>query len=113
MESMPEALTKNGSRVTFLGQAYLTHLREPYVIKRTDSTLAYFRHSRDRRYPCILLKTSLTRWTFCSRMKMYRTSSTSYWNDAINAMGYPAKLLAAFLLKMMVELPICPVLNFR
>lgn len=86
-----------GSRVAFLGQAYHTDLGEHYLIKRTDSNIAYFRHSRDRQpVPLHFGQEELDSLDFLLANDDVPEEFYVYWNDAINAMGYPAKLLLMF-----------------
>ena len=92
-----ESLTRVVSRIAFLGQAYHTNLGQPYLIKRTDSNIAYFRHSRDRQpVPLHFDDDDLSSLDILLGDAHVRDSFFLYWNDAINALGYSAKLVLMF-----------------
>src|SRR5262249_1165727 len=43
-----DAMTRIVSRMAFIGQAYHTDLGEPYLIRKDNSPIAFFRYSTDR-----------------------------------------------------------------
>lgn len=96
-KAFQEALSKIVSRVAFVGQAYHTDLGQPYLIKRADSNIAYFRHSQDRQpVPLHFGQEELDSLDVLLGNDDVPDEFYLYWNDAVNAMGYSAKLLLMF-----------------
>lgn len=92
-----EALSKIVSRVAFAGQAYHTDLGQPYLIKRADSNIAYFRHSQDRQpVPLHFGQEELDSLDILLADTRIPDAFYFYWNDAVNAVGYAAKLVLMF-----------------
>ncbi len=92
-----EALTKIVSRISFVGQAYHTDVGQPYLIKRADSNIAYYRHSRDRGpVPLHFNEEELGALDILLTDACIPDAFYLYWNDAVNAVGYAAKLVLMF-----------------
>ena len=91
------ALTKVVSRISFVGQAYHTDLGQPCLIKRADSDMAFFRHTRDRGpVPLHFNEEELGALDILLVDSHIPDAFYLYWNDAVNAMGYAAKLVLMF-----------------
>jgi hypothetical protein len=91
------ALTKVVSRISFVGQAYHTDIGQPYLIKRADSDIAFFRHTRDRGpVPLHFNEEELGALDILLSDVRIPDAFYLYWNDAVNAMGYAAKLVLMF-----------------
>ena len=91
------ALTKVVSRISFVGQAYHTDIGQPYLIKRTDSEIAFFRHTRDRGpVPLHFNEEEFGALNILVADTRIPNAFYLYWNDAVNAMGYAAKLVLMF-----------------
>ena len=92
-----EALTKVVSRISFVGQAYHTDIGQPYFIKRADSEMAYFRHTRDRGPVSLHFdEEELSALDILLADSRIPNAFYLYWNDAVNAVGYAAKLVLMF-----------------
>ncbi|HZC67725.1 MAG TPA: hypothetical protein VE201_03815, partial [Nitrospirales bacterium] len=92
-----ESLTKIASRIAFLRQAYHTDLGQPYLVRKTGSDIAYFRHSQDRSpVPLMFNQEELGSLDVLLNNATVPDEFYLYWNDAINAFGYTAKLLLMF-----------------
>lgn len=91
------SLTEVVSRIAFVGQAYHTDLAQPYLIRKTDSEIAYFRYSQDRSpVPLGFSHEELRSLDALLNDATVPDEFYLYWNDAINALGYTAKLLLMF-----------------
>jgi hypothetical protein len=85
------------SRTSFVGQAYHTDLGQPYLIKKADSDVAIYRYTRERR-PVPLHFNAETLQSLAILLDDARVPDAFYWywNDAVNALGYSAKLVLMF-----------------
>ncbi|ULA67981.1 MAG: hypothetical protein LZF62_310054 [Nitrospira sp.] len=96
-KSFQDALTKIVSRSSFVGQAYHTDIGQPYLIKKSDSEMAYYRHSRERGpVPLHFNKEELGALDVLLGDGFIPEAFYLYWNDAVNAVGYAAKLVLMF-----------------
>jgi hypothetical protein len=96
-KAFQETLSKTVSRVAFVGQAYHTDLGQPYLIKRADSNIAYFRHSQDRQpVPLHFGQEELDSLRMLLADTRIPDAFYFYWNDVVNAVGYAAKLVLIF-----------------
>lgn len=92
-----DALTKIVSRSSFVGQAYHTDIGRPYLIKRVNSEIAYCRHSRERGpVPLHFNEDELGALDILLGDGGIPEAFYLYWNDAVNAVGYAAKLVLMF-----------------
>lgn len=96
-KAFQEVLTKVVTRMAFVGQAYHTDIAQPYIIKRADSDMAYFRHIQDRQpVPLHFSQEEADSLNILLADASIPPSFYLYWNDAVNAMGYSAKLVLMF-----------------
>ena len=92
-----ESLTKTISRIAFVGQAYCMHSAQPFLIHRTDSDIAWFRHSIEREaVPLMFDSDELGSLDLLLGHSEISEAFYLYWNDAINAFGYSSKLVLMF-----------------
>lgn len=90
-------LTRIVVRTAFVGQAYHTDIGQPYLIKKADSELAYFRHSQDSQpVPLHFSEEELGSLDILLADTDIPHAFYLYWNDAVNAVGYTAKLVLMF-----------------
>ena len=92
-----QSLTKVTSRIALVGQAYFTHLAQPFLIHRIDSDFALFRQTMDREaVPLMFDEAELASLDLLLRHGDISEAFYLYWNDAINAFGYSSKLILIF-----------------
>lgn len=96
-KSFQETLTRTVSRVAFVGQAYHMNLGQPYLIRKTNAHIAYFRHSTDRgAVPLVFADEELKALDALLLNRDVPEEFYLYWNDAMNTFGYSSKLLLMF-----------------
>lgn len=87
-------LTKIVPRISLIAQCYIDSQSQPFLIRRSDATVAFFRFVGDR---------GATGLTFTEKQQKALTHLLGnhqiaeefyyYWNDAVNSTGYSSKLL--------------------
>jgi hypothetical protein len=84
-------------RISFIGQCYIETRTQPYLIRRLDSDIAYFRFSRDRApVGLMFMEGEFEALQILLADKSIPVEFFYYWNDAVNTIGYAAKLLIMF-----------------
>lgn len=96
-KAFQKSLTQIVSRTSFVGQAYHTDIGQPYLIKRADSNVAFLRYTREHS-PVPLHFNAQTLQSLDILINDMRVPDAFYlyWNNAVNAMGYSAKLPLLF-----------------
>lgn len=92
-----ENFSKITSRIAFIGQAYLEANAQPFLLKRTDSEVALFRHSTDRGgVPLCFGEEQLQALNSLLNNADVPQEFYYYWHEATNTFGYSAKLVLMF-----------------
>lgn len=82
------------SRVSLLGQAYIQHLNQTYLVVKENSDFAYFFHVVDEEPISLMFQDDEQRALELLLVNTrIREEFYYYWNDAVNATGYSSKLL--------------------
>src|SRR5215471_17653026 len=92
-----KALARVTPRISFIGQSYIEFVTEPYLVVRSDSNVGFFQYTRDRGATGLMF----TEKEFRALKRLLEETSVPqefyyYWNDAVNAPGYTAKLMLIF-----------------
>ncbi len=84
-------------RIALISQCFIDYLREPFLIHRTDSDVAFFRWSGERKGVGLMFMEKEQQ----ALEELLNAPSVPhefflYWNDAVNTTGYSSKLLLMF-----------------
>jgi len=85
------------SRIAFVSQCYTEFVLQPYLVTREDLQLAYFRYTQvTDGVSLMFMDEELEALKLLLEDKTVPEEFFYYWNDAVNSIGYPAKLLLMF-----------------
>lgn len=92
-----EKLKRIVPRISLINQSYTEYLAQPFLITKEGSNLAFFRYTTDVK-PVGLMFAENDREALGLLLKNEEIPEWFYyyWNDAVNAAGYSAKLLLMF-----------------
>ena len=84
-------------RVSFVSQCYVDFVNQPYFIHKKGSELAYFRNTYEGRDSGLMFgENELVALKLLLKKKSIPVEFFLYWNNAVNTIGYSAKLLIMF-----------------
>ena len=84
-------------RVSLISQSYIEYLSEPFLIQKTGSDMAFFRYTTDvGAVGLMFMEGEQKALRILLENKEIPEAFYYYWNDAVNATGYSAKLLLMF-----------------
>lgn len=90
-------LWKIVSRVSLISQSYIEYRREPFIVHKKNSDKAFFHCTKDRKSVGLMFmeneKRALDELLVSPKVP---DEFYYYWNDAVNALGYSAKLMLMF-----------------
>ncbi len=90
-------LSKIISRISLIGQCYVEYFAESFLIHKEGSDIALFRYVQDRRpVGLMFMEKELKALEALLKNSKIKEEFYRYWNDAVNATGYSAKLLLMF-----------------
>lgn len=96
IKSFRQTLNNIIPRIALISQCYAEHLNESFLIHRLDTNIALFRYSKeDTGVPLHFDEESLEALTLLKEANL-PNEFFYYWNDMLNTVGYPAKLLLIF-----------------
>jgi len=85
------------SRISLISQSYIEYLSEPFLIHKIGSNTAFFRYTNDvRAVGLMFMESEQKALTKLLANTEIPEAFYYYWNDAVNAYGYSAKLLLMF-----------------
>jgi hypothetical protein len=84
-------------RVALISQSYIEYFNEPWLMRRGDEDVVLYRHMRDLQGGGLMFMEEELK----ALKKLLVSAEVPeefylYWNDAVNSVGYPAKLLLMF-----------------
>lgn len=90
-------LSRLVSRISLISQSYIEYLSEPFLIHKISSDIAFFRYTIDVGGGGLMFMEGEQR----ALKKLLENEEIPesfyyYWNDAVNTIGYSAKLLLMF-----------------
>lgn len=84
-------------RIAFISQCYTEYLLEPFIAIRPDINVAFLRYTQPRgSVPLMFGDEEQEALALLLRDSRVPEEFFYYWNDAVNAIGYGAKLLLMF-----------------
>ncbi len=84
-------------RVALIGQSYTEFILEPWLLKKSGSDIALYRHIKDRPgVGLMFMEKEKKALDILLKNNDVPEAFYYYWNDAINSIGYSAKLLLMF-----------------
>jgi hypothetical protein len=84
-------------RIALIGQSYIDVAQQPYLIVREDREVGFFRYIADRGPTGLMFgEAGLKALKHLVSDKSVPDEFYYYWNDAVNAIGYTAKLVLMF-----------------
>lgn len=84
-------------RISLISQSYIEYLSEPFIIHKTGSNTAFFRYTNDTgAVGLMFMEGEQKALKILIDNKVIPEAFYYYWNDAVNATGYSAKLLLMF-----------------
>lgn len=84
-------------RISLISQSYIEYLFEPFLIHKTGSNIAFFRYTKDvNAVGLMFMENEQKALTKLLANTEIPEAFYYYWNDAVNATGYSAKLLLMF-----------------
>jgi len=92
-----KSLSKIVPRIALISQAYIEYHREAFVIHKKESDTAFFHCTKDRK-PVSLMFMKNEKQALDELLTSVEVPDEFYyyWNDAVNTLGYSAKLLLMF-----------------
>ncbi|MFH0986101.1 MAG: hypothetical protein V1882_11340 [Candidatus Omnitrophota bacterium] len=92
--SFNKRLAKLIPRIALISQAYIEFLNEPFVIHKETSDIAFFGYVQDvNPVGLMFMEDELEALKVLLERSAIPEEFYYYWNDAVNAIGYSAKLL--------------------
>lgn len=90
-------LLKIVPRIALISQSYIEYHFEPFIVHKKDSNEAFFHYTKDRG-SCGLMFMEKEKQALDELLTSTDVSDEFYyyWNDAVNTLGYSAKLLLMF-----------------
>jgi len=83
--------------ISFVSQCYVDFVNQPYLVIKKEADLAYFRNTNERRDSGLMFcEKELKALELLFAKKSVPEEFFLYWNDAVNTIGYSAKLLIMF-----------------
>lgn len=96
-QSFYKRLARIVPRVSFISQCYAEYYSQPILVTRSDLDVAFFRCTKDRgSVPLMFCEEELHALKALLSDDAIPDAFFYYWNDAVNAVGYTAKLLLMF-----------------
>lgn len=84
-------------RVSLISQSYIEYLSEPFLIHKINTNKTFFRYTNDvDAVGLMFMEEERKALQILLENKEIPESFYYYWNDAVNATGYSAKLLLMF-----------------
>jgi len=84
-------------RISLISQSYIEYLSEPFIIHKIGSDMAFFRYTNDTgAVGLMFMEGEQKALKILVNNQDIPESFYYYWNDAVNATGYSAKLLLMF-----------------
>lgn len=84
-------------RIAFISQSYTEYLFEPFLIHKANNDVAFLRYTDDVRGGGLMfMEDNQKALNELLKTKEVPETFYYYWNDAVNATGYSAKLLLMF-----------------
>lgn len=84
-------------RISLISQSYIEYLSEPFIIHKIGSDTAFFRYTNDTgAVGLMFMEGEQKALKILLDNQVIPESFYCYWNDAVNATGYLAKLLLMF-----------------
>lgn len=97
INSFRKGLWKIVPRIALISQSYIEYHFEPFVVHKKDSDTAFFHCTKDRESGGLMFmeneKQALDEMLASAKIP---DEFYYYWNDAVNTLGYSAKLLLMF-----------------
>lgn len=100
LEAYEQFYSKLGNiipKISLVAQCYIDFLVQPFLIRRSDNNVAFFRFVRDRGATGLMFtETQQAALTTLLESTQVPEAFYYYWNDAVNSTGYSSKLLLMF-----------------
>lgn len=96
-QSFSLKLRKIIPKISLIGQCYISSVTEPFLISKNDTDVAFFRHIKDSSSVGLMfMENEKKALDILMKREDIPEEFFYYWNDAVNAFGYSAKLLLMF-----------------
>jgi len=90
-------LSKIIPRISLIAQSYIQYLREPFLIYKNKSDVAFFKYTENRSVVGLMfMEKELKALEILVKKTEIPDNFFYYWNDVTNTIGYSAKLLLMF-----------------
>ncbi len=97
LNELARKLSKLISRISLISQSYIEYINEPFLIHKKGSDVFFFRYVADAHVGGLMfMENEQKALNQLLNNKNVPEPFYYYWNDAINASGYSAKLLLMF-----------------
>lgn len=86
-------LAKITPRISLISQAYIEHQNEPFLVQELGGEHSWLRYARNNK-PVPLMFTNTDKIALNELLGKHNIPESfyHYWNDAVNAIGYSAKI---------------------